>query len=275
MVVISSAGVHAAESEVTYQAVAANVNFDQVTSLPFATSDRTIDYGEDPLPFGELWSPVGTTPRGLIVFLHGGCWLNEFDLQYSYALSTALAQAGYLVWSLEYRRTGDSGGGWPGTYTDILQAIHYMESLDELSGLPTALVGHSAGGHLALLAGSELQGTDAEPELVIGLAAITDLVAYANGGNSCEVVTPDFMGGSPEQAPAAYSAATLVNKSLPANTWLLQGDRDAIVPALHTRLNGVQTIIVAGAGHFDWAHPGTVAFQELLALLDEQLDKKL
>ena len=271
IVAVGSGATYAAESEVTYEPVVSNVNFDQVISLPFTASDRTIVYGDDPLQFGEVWSPVGTAPRGLIIFVHCGCWLNEFDLQYSYAMSTSLAQAGYLVWSLEYRRTGDAGGGWPGSFTDIMQAVGHIETLAGLNDLPTALLGHSAGGHLALLAGSELQGSSAEPELVIGLAAITDVVAYANGDNSCEVVTPDFMGGTPEQLPEAYSAATIVNKTLPANTWLLQGNRDAIVPALHTRLDGAGTVIMAGAGHFDWAHPGTAAFRELLALLDKQL----
>ncbi len=112
IVAVGSGATYAAESEVTYEPVVSNVNFDQVISLPFTASDRTIVYGDDPLQFGEVWSPVGTAPRGLIIFVHGGCWLNEFDLQYSYAMSTALAQAGYLVWSLEYRRTGDAGGGW-------------------------------------------------------------------------------------------------------------------------------------------------------------------
>jgi len=56
----------------------------------------------------------------------------------------------------------------------------------------TVVVGHSAGGHLALLAGSEL------PELkaVVGLAAITDIVAYSEGQNSCQQATPQFMGGA-------------------------------------------------------------------------------
>ena len=123
IVLIGSVALQAAESEVTYEPVPADVSFDQVTALPFTASHRQIAYGNDPLQFGELWSPLEDSPRGLIVLLHGGCWLNAFDLQYSYAMSTALSQAGYLVWSLEYRRTGDAGGGWPGTFADIMLAL--------------------------------------------------------------------------------------------------------------------------------------------------------
>ncbi len=258
-------------STINYAATAPDVTFNEVLALSYRDSDRHVKYGDDVLQFGELWLPVGAESKALIIYIHGGCWLNEFDLRYSYALSSALAAAGYAVWSLEYRRTGDPGGGWPGTFADIQQAIAARSSIPEVTDLPLVLTGHSAGGHLALLAAQALLHTGDAPELTIGQAAITDVEAYARGSNSCEVATPDFMGGTPEQIPQAYQAATLVGKTLPDDTWLLLGDADAIVPLVHSQLDGAQSLIAADAGHFDWAHPGTPAFAQFLELLDSEL----
>ena len=63
----------------------------------------------------------------LVILIHGGCWLNSFDVNHSRPLATALSQAGFAVWSLEYRRTGDPGGGWPGTLEDIQLALTQLE----------------------------------------------------------------------------------------------------------------------------------------------------
>ena len=78
-----------------------------------------MSYAGQPQQYGELWLPEGIGPFPVVVFVHGGCWLNAFDITHTHAASTALAQAGYAVWSLEYRRVGDPGGGWPGTFDDI------------------------------------------------------------------------------------------------------------------------------------------------------------
>ena len=72
-----------------------------------------------------------------------------------------------------YRRSGDIGGGWPGTYNDvkagILASANYNSSVFDLA--KSVLVGHYAGGHLALLAGGAIE----QLKGVIDLAAITDI----------------------------------------------------------------------------------------------------
>src|SRR5262245_23230960 len=81
-----------------------------------------IAYGSDRLQFGELSLPAGKGPHPVIVNIHGGIWLSEYDIAHSRAQAQALATAGFAVWNIEYRRVGDPGGGWPGTLLDVSAA---------------------------------------------------------------------------------------------------------------------------------------------------------
>lgn len=262
----------AADSTIAYPAVEANVAYDAVENLPFRPAEHRLAYGDAPLQYALLWNPIlaeDTAPKALIVFIHGGCWQNTYTVEHSFALSTALSQEGYAVLSVEYRRSGDSGGGWPGTYDDIRAAFEFTKQLQsrDLDPLPVVALGHSAGGHLALLAGaqeSSLRG-------VVGLAAITDIIHYAQGTNSCESAATEFMGGDFASRMTEYHAANPVEKRPHNNTFLLQGSADAIVSPTQATIPGALTITLDGAGHFDWLHPGSPAFQTLLSTISATL----
>lgn len=256
---------HAAAGNITVN----NVSFDNVLSVPYRQPDTTISYGPDQFEYGQLWLPTMIPPRASLVLIHGGCWLNQFDIGYSHGLSSALADAGFAVWSLEYRRTGDEGGAWPGTFEDIIAGINSLNDIDGIESENLAILGHSAGGHLALLAGARSELLDVKPDLIVGLAAISDVVNYAAGSNSCQTATPLFMGGDVVDRAQEYFDANPSNHGLHENTVLLLGDIDEIVPLSQGTLPGARTIISSGTGHFDWAHPDTIAYRRLLELLDE------
>jgi len=265
---------YAGEERVIYPEVESNVSYQQVTELAYTPAGARLEYAHDnlELQYGLLWLPDALYSREkapLVVLIHGGCWLNAYDIQHTFPLSTALAQAGYAVWSLEYRRTGDPGGGWPGTFDDIRAGLAYLPELREYAVdlNRVAVVGHSAGGHLALLAGAETGGL----QVLIGLAAITDIIEYSKGNNSCQAAAPKFMGGSYEERPDAYAEANPAGKQMRTTTVLLQGDMDTIVPVNQSTLMKAMVHVQQGAGHFDWVHPGTAAFRLLLMTLDESL----
>ncbi len=235
--------------------------YDEVAGLSARDAAERITYGNDPLQYALLWPAIEA--RGTVIFVHGGCWLSAYDLSHSRPFSAALADAGYDSWSLEYRRTGNPGGGWPGSAEDVHRAIAAV--LKNAPTPPVFLLGHSAGGHLALLSARDFDAVTG----TIGLAAITDLVTYAQGTNSCEQATSAFMGGAPEALPDAYAEATLVNKPVHGNTILLHGGRDAIVAPAHAALAGAETLLLPEAGHFDWIHPHSEAFHAVLRTLAE------
>lgn len=272
---ILSLTVIASQPIIVFPKVEGNVAYSKVTALPFRNADQQIDYGEDPLQYALLWRAKKATnvikldnkqQNPLVILIHGGCWLSAYDIKHTYALSTGLSQAGFNVWSLEYRRSGDKGGGWPGTYDDvkagILASARYNNAEFDLSH--SVLVGHSAGGHLALLAG----GAFKQLKGVIGLAAITDIAEYAVGTNSCQQVTQHFMQGMPKDKPTEYSMANPSQQPLHVNTFIVQGDKGNIVPAFKLDKLERKVIMLEGVGHFDWIHPGSEAFNTLTQQLN-------
>ena len=259
-------------AEATYLSERSNVSYEEILELPYRVSNHNISYGEESPQFGRLWLPTSEN-NGTVIFIHGGCWMNEYGINHTQAFSTALASEGYAVWSLEYRRTGDPGGGWPGTFKDVISGINKLTDLESF-GLDMgsiALIGHSAGGHLAVLAGSRSELLDVKPSLVLGLAAITDVITYAEGQGSCPEAAATFMGGYPEELPEAFEEVQSVNFGVNSHTVLLYGVIDEIVPSSQAILPGASALRHESAGHFDWIHPGTDAFKEILSILSKEL----
>jgi len=248
--------------------------------LPRPEPDHRIAYGDDPLQFGELRIPEGEGPFPVAIVIHGGCWLAEYDLGYMSAFADALTATGVATWSIEYRRVGNEGGGWPGTFQDVADAADYLLEIaleHELDMDQVAAVGHSAGGHLALwLAGRKwLEGEDplrGEGPLalngVVALAGIPDLEAYA-APEGCGAAVSGLLGGEPDEvADRIQRASPIQLVPFGIDVAMVIGSRDPIVPASQARNfeeaarqmgDVVEVIEIGGAGHFelvDPRHPG-------------------
>ena len=267
------------------------VSFSEVLAWQAGAPDAVVHYGPEQLQFGQLWLPAQPGPHPLVVFVHGGCWLNQYDVEHGKPLAATLRARGFAVWSVEYRRIGDPGGGWPGTFTDVGAGVDHVRALAGQYPLDLSrvfLAGHSAGGHLALWAAAraELEPDDpfyvAQPFVpsgAIGLAAITDLELYSAGNSSCERATLALMGGAAGEQPARYAATSPVRRVPWATpTRLVQGRGDGIVPVAQAIAladaaaeagQDIRISWIDGAGHFDLIHPGTKAFVEFVAALEE------
>jgi acetyl esterase/lipase len=209
-----------------------------------------VPYGALPSQFREEWVPESAAPAGIAVTIHGGWWRDAHDLHLMDPLCERLAGAGWVVQNLEYRRTGTDGGGWPQTFEDVKAALRGVE---REKARPLVLVGHSAGGHLALLAGP-LAGADG----VVALAPVTDLPRSAAEGLG-EGATTLFLRDARVGDPAYREASPLHALPLGVDTLVVHGDADPRVPVAHSRDyvrraegagESIECWEVAGGDHF-------------------------
>lgn len=249
-----------------------NVTWREIEALPRDIADYVINYGEDALQFGELRLPETPGPHPVVVFIHGGCWLNQFSLDHVAAVSRALAQQGYAVWTPEYRRVGDADGGFPGTFEDIalcLAALRMIAKKHPLDPGRVVLMGHSAGGHLALWLAAQI---DLQLRGVVSLAGICDLKAYERLGNDCAASLPGLLGGTSDEVPGRWARVNPIElPSGNAPVSLIHGDRDAIVPLAQSEsfaaATGCELQVVKGGGHFDMVSPHSRAFSVICQTL--------
>lgn len=268
-----------------------------IEALPTKPALARLSYGTDPNQFGELRLPDGEGLHPVVVILHGGCWLSAYDLTLMDPMATALTQAGYATWNLEYRRVGNPGGGWPGTFRDIIDGVNYLRELARTYPLDLSrvvVVGHSAGGHLALWLGvsrklssnSPIANADALPlSGILSLAGIVDPATYLDReGNSCGASVDDLLGGLPEDHPARYrEASPLAQVPLGIPHILLTGERDPIVPVGHVAIfaeaataagDKSRSVTVSGAGHFEVIAPGSVAWPQILSSIHDLMTRE-
>ncbi|WP_433212093.1 alpha/beta hydrolase family protein [Dactylosporangium sp. CS-047395] len=251
-----------------------------VLSRPAPPPDFTLRYGEHPDHVADVRLPaVPNAP--LVLFVHGGFWRHQWDRAHAGPLAADLAARGYAVATIEFRRTGQPGGGWPGTFSDVAAAAvavpdQLAKEVAHRGLLPVSvdrpiLAGHSAGGHLALwyaaVAPDAVGG-------VVALAPVADL-ARAYQLDLDEGAVADLLGGGPDTVPDAYQSADPM-RNLPSGvrTVVVHGVLDDIVPVelsrdycRSARRAGDDATLVelADVEHFGVIDPGSRAWPAVLA----------
>lgn len=249
-----------------------SMSSDEILQLPPPPADARISYGTDLNQFGEIRLPSGKGPFPLVMNIHGGFWRAKYDLAHAGNLCAALTAKGLVTWNVEYRRVGDAGGGWPGTFEDIRNAYRFIPQLVKRYNLDSAKVlvmGHSAGGQLALC----LAAHEYSLKRVISLAGVVDLqqALELHLGNNA---VADFLGGTPKQVPEHYREADPMQISVPRTTrqWLIRGAGDDTVPSYFSRNyaqqkqqrgEDVHYLEISTAGHFDLIDPHSRAWPKV------------
>ena len=225
-----------------------------ITSVPPVPADDRIRYGDEPSQFFDLFLPPDET-RGAAMMIHGGFWRVRYDLHHASHLCAALAREGIATANLEYRRVGEPGGGWPGTYQDVLAGF---DAVQKKLGDRIIALGHSAGGHLALRLTA-----DRHPTGIIALAPVADLTkAYELNLSNGAVV--DLLGGTPETIPSRYQDADARNHASSVLRCLVHGEQDDTVPISmsysYLKARGadkpdIVLVKIKDANHFDLIDP--------------------
>ena len=244
---------------------------EDILSRPQPLPDARVAYGADPNQFLEVRLPPTPGPHSVVLNIHGGYWRAKYDLAYAGHLCHALRGAGAATFNNEYRRVGDPGGGWPGTFEDIRSAYRFLrqeQSRFHLDLDRLVVVGHSAGGQLALC----LAAHETSLRSVISLAGVVDLKqAYALHLSHDAVA--EFLGGKPDQVPEHYREADPMALSIPqARQWLFHGSEDDTVPPEFSRTyfaqkkkagESVQLLEIQHVGHFELIDPAADAFKNV------------
>ena len=169
---------------------------DILTDPPPWEADFRIAYGPEPLQFGDLRLPAGEGPHPVAVVVHGGYWQAIYNLTHAGHLCVDLAAHGIATWNVEYRRIGDPDGGWPAALDDVSRALEFLSEIAPEHSLDLSrlvVMGHSAGGQLALLAARRsalrLRG-------VVSLSGVVDLRATDRQGDDNGLISR-LLGGRP------------------------------------------------------------------------------
>ena len=244
-----------------------------ILSRPQPPPDKREAYGNDPNQFLEIRLPQGKRPYPVLLNLHGGYWRAKYDLTHAGHLCEALRAAGVATLNVEYRRVGDPGGSWPGTFADVRSAYRYVRQEAgrfQLDLNRLVVMGHSAGGQLALC----LAGHETSLQRAIALAGVVDLKKTFALHLSHDAVV-EFLGGAPEEVPDHYREADPMElKIAQARQWLVHGSDDDTVPVEFSRAyvaqkkksgETVDLVEIPNCGHFDVIDPGTAAFKQVTA----------
>lgn len=224
-------------------------------ALAPAAADRVLSYGPHPSQVIDYYGRPGEgTP---LTVLHGGFWRERYDRSHLAATAAALAGEGFAVALAEYRRVG-GGGGWPGTFDDVTRAVRLA-----WDGVPAVLLGHSAGGHLALWASRRVPEA---VDRVVAVGPVADL-GYARELRLSDDAVGELLGADGELDAA--DPARLLPAVRPEV--ILHGTDDPNVPVEVSRryaaASGADLRELSGGGHFGPFVPGTDSYHALLAAL--------
>jgi acetyl esterase/lipase len=246
---------------------------ESILTLPPPPYDLRIHYGDTPQQFADVRFPAtgASTPAPAVIAIHGGYWRAKYDLAYMGHFCATITKAGIVTLNLEYRRVGDPGGGWPGTFDDIRQAFDYVVThADDLRTDPTQITvaGHSAGGQLALcLAAHEPRVTK-----VVSLAGVLHLQRAWELHLSNDAVL-EFLGDTPGNAPDRYRNASPVGLPILASEQIVVHGTIELsrgyAATKRKRGENVRYLEVADANHFDVIDPRSHAWHEIESLVTE------
>lgn len=195
---------------------------ESVLERPAAPPDAVVAWGDAPDQVADVrHGGARAATRPLLAIVHGGFWRPRYDRAHTGPMAAALAAAGWTVASLEYRRLpGDPDA----TVADVRAGLAAMPALIEGHAGDVVAIGHSAGGHLVLLAAAH----PPTPRLrgALALAPVADL-RLAQQLHLGDGAVAAFLGA---EADARADLDPLRSPTPRIATTILQGDEDATVP---------------------------------------------
>ena len=231
---------------------------DILTDPPPPAAGARVAYGSGPLQFGDLRVPTGAGPFPLAVVLHGGYWQSTYNLIHTGHMCIALAEEGIASWNLEYRRVGDPSGEWPAAGEDVGLALSQLGELPFEHDGQTVVVGHSAGGQLALWA-ARRTGLP-----VVALAPVSDVRDSVErrgpGSAPARFMAPEhFADGSPVELVPLGVPQIVIHGTADDSVPFEMSERYAEAAGGEAEL-----VVLEGTGHFELIDPQVPEFRVTL-----------
>ena len=261
---------------------------------PQVQSDVRIAYGPGPAQVADLFLPKGRGPFPVVVLIHGGCYLAEYQgLAQTSGIAADLARRGYAVWNIDYRKLGEAGAGYPGSFLDIADAVDRIRNEAgryHLDARRVVALGHSAGGHLALWAAGRAKLPKSSPlwradplsiRAVVSLGGIGDLAGQGEvfGGACGQTAIPLIIGQAGRDNPYAdTSPAELL--PLGVRVTMISGEFDRVMPPatgrdfverLRKAGDSAKAMAIPGAGHFEVVMPATAAWTVVAGVVAREI----
>ena len=87
-----------------------------------------------------------------VMLIHGGFWKEKFTLELMAPIAENLAENGIAAWNIEFKGwSPENEGVWMDTLSDVMRAWGQLALLPGIDIVRSMILGHSAGGHLALM----------------------------------------------------------------------------------------------------------------------------
>ena len=270
------------------------MGWDDLLARPHPKATAVVPYGPDPLQVAEVWRPDGQGPFPTVLMIHGGCWRSGLsNLHIMDYAAEDLRRRGIAVWTIEYRGVDRPGGGYPGAFQDINAAADALLDHARQYGLSTnriVVLGHSAGGHLALWLAARGRLPAASPlrdprrlriEWVVSLGGIPDL---ATAKDACgEKTVARLLQGSRAADPLADTSPAALLPGTAARILIHGGLDDTAPPALgrayvaKARAKGdvrAWTYAIPDEGHVEEIAPGSRTWAAVTTGLDSVFHSK-
>lgn len=243
------------------------------------TIKTDVSYSTDPSDKLDEYLPVvkAKTPTPVVIFIHGGGWYSGDKAKWATQAKDFVTKTGWPALSINY----DMAAGTPYITEprDVTTAINWVKAFGKNANIDTSrigLVGDSAGGHLAMLAGTTGTGPSSDPSRVKGVVswsgpADLPLVTQDAGCNDSPCafndttqwigsVTQWFEGGTfAPDVPDQWAATSPVNQVDPTDPRMLLFSSDNEVVKLDqlqemqgvlaTNNVPVQTVVYPGTVH--------------------------
>ncbi len=237
----------------------------------------------------DVYSPAGPVPnrgRPALLAIHGGGWRGGSKAEYGRSVAE-LATHGLVVIAIDYRLSRPNHPSWPDNLDDVRYALRWVREHASELGVDReriAVMGASAGGHLALMLG--LTARPNEVSAVIDFYGPTDLRLLAQKGSAAESPVVLMLGGRPEEIPERYAEASPIDRIGPdaPPVLIFHGADDVLVPLVQSRILAEQLrkagvfsklSVVKGARHGFGLRPGDrVLTTDILTFLEEVWNRR-